>query len=39
MAEISITYPENGKNKPNSIVFDIMGNKEKGLNKSIINFL
>ena len=33
MAEISITYPENGKNKPNSIVFDIMGNKEKGLNK------
>lgn len=39
MAEISITYPENGKNKPNSIVFDIMGNKEKGLNKSIVNSL
>ena len=40
MAEISISYPEkNGKNKPNSIVFDIVGTKEKGLNKSIVNSL
>ena len=39
MVDISISYPENGKNEKNSIVFDIKGNEEQGLNKSIINSL
>ena len=37
MVDISISYPENGKSEKNSIIFDIHGNKEQGLNKSIIN--
>tara|TARA_Y100000817_G_scaffold292502_1_gene264762 strand:- start:89 stop:1294 length:1206 start_codon:yes stop_codon:yes gene_type:complete len=39
MTDISISYPENGKNEKNSIVFDIKGNEEEGLNKSVINSL
>tara|TARA_Y100001935_G_scaffold255657_1_gene270599 strand:- start:4728 stop:5933 length:1206 start_codon:yes stop_codon:yes gene_type:complete len=39
MTGISISYPENGKNEKNSIVFDIKGNEEEGLNKSVINSL
>lgn len=39
MVDISISYPENGKNEKNSIVFDIKGSEEEGLNKSIINSL
>jgi len=39
MTEISISYPENGKNEKNSIVFDIKGSEEQGLNKSVINSL
>jgi DNA-directed RNA polymerase alpha subunit len=39
MVEITIKYPNKSKNKENSIIFDIIGNKEHGLNKSIINSL
>tara|TARA_B100000686_G_C16763168_1_gene960077 strand:- start:376 stop:1581 length:1206 start_codon:yes stop_codon:yes gene_type:complete len=39
MTDISIGYPEDGKNEENSIVFDIKGNEEIGLNKSVINSL
>ena len=39
MVDISISYPENGKNEKNSIVFDIKGSEEEGLDKSIINSL
>ena len=37
MTEISISYPENGKNEKNSIVFDIKGDEINGLNKTIVN--
>ena len=37
MSNITISYPEKGKNEKNSIVFDIMGDREEGLNKSVIN--
>lgn len=39
MVNISISYPENGKNAKNSIVFDIKGDEEEGLNKSVVNSL
>ena len=39
MSDISISYPENGKNEKNSIVFDIKGSEEQGLSKSVINSL
>jgi DNA-directed RNA polymerase subunit L len=39
MENISISYPENGKNEKNSIVFDIKGDEDVGLNKSVINSL
>ena len=36
-SNISIDYSEDNKNTTNSIVFDIKGDQENGLNKSIIN--
>ena len=39
MANISISYSDKGKNEKNSIIFDVMGDREEGLNKSIINAL
>ena len=39
MSNIKISYPEKGKNEKNSIIFDIMGDREEGLNKSVINSL
>ena len=39
MVDISISYPENGKNAKNSIVFDIKGDEGEGLNKSVVNSL
>ena len=39
MVDVLISYPENGKHEENSIIFDIQGNKEQGLHKSIINSL
>tara|TARA_B110000902_G_scaffold221675_1_gene257382 strand:- start:1035 stop:2240 length:1206 start_codon:yes stop_codon:yes gene_type:complete len=37
MTDISISYPENGKNEKDSIVFDIKGDEIDGLNKTIVN--
>ena len=39
MVDISISYPENGKNEQDSIVFDIKGGEVDGLDKSIVNSL
>ena len=39
MTDISISYQENVKQGENSIVFDLKGDKENGLNKTIVNSL
>lgn len=37
MSGITISYPKNAQNTKDSITFEIQGNREEGLNKSIIN--
>ena len=37
MSGVTISYPKNAQNTKNSITFEIQGDREEGLNKSVIN--
>ena len=37
MSGIIISYPKNAQNTKDSITFEIQGDREEGLNKSVIN--